>query len=114
MPIIRRTQVDTDDQPDETQTFAPGKDPRDTPVADMLHNLQDRPVYEDRAISKYHAKIRSPLTAIRARCVACAGSTAHVRRCGIVTCSLWPFRMGKNPFFGRMKEDTSGDDLRPD
>lgn len=37
--------------------------------------------------------------AIRAKCTECmAGSQAEVRRCGDVSCALWPFRMGTNPW----------------
>ena len=45
------------------------------------------------------------LTAIRANCLnCCMGSAAEVRRCGIADCSLWPYRMGTNPF----RAETSG------
>lgn len=38
---------------------------------------------------------RSPLKAIRAKCVACCcGSKAEVRLCTIKSCPLWPFRSG--------------------
>ena len=44
-------------------------------------------------------KPRSPLAALRARCVdCCAGSAPEVRKCVAVDCSTWPFRMGKNPW----------------
>lgn len=37
--------------------------------------------------------------AIRAKCLDCCGdSPAEVRRCAIVDCSLWPFRMGTDPW----------------
>lgn len=40
----------------------------------------------------------SPLRAIREKCLDCAGGNdAEVRRCHIERCTLWPFRMGKNP-----------------
>lgn len=33
--------------------------------------------------------------AIRLKCLdCCVGSAPEVRRCDIVTCSLWPYRMG--------------------
>ena len=39
------------------------------------------------------------LKAIRAKCKdCCGGSEAEVRRCGMIDCPLWPFRMGTNPF----------------
>jgi len=37
--------------------------------------------------------------AIRAKCLDCCGhSPAEVRRCAISDCSLWPFRMGTDPW----------------
>lgn len=37
--------------------------------------------------------------AIRTKCLDCAGqSPAEVRRCSAVDCSLWPFRMGTDPW----------------
>jgi hypothetical protein len=44
----------------------------------------------------------SPVRAIRAKCVDCSGGNeAEARKCVAVRCSLWPFRMGVNPFHGR-------------
>lgn len=40
----------------------------------------------------------SPLRAIREKCLDCAcENDAEVRRCELEHCTLWPFRMGKNP-----------------
>lgn len=40
----------------------------------------------------------SPLKAIRAKCIDCsAGVAKEVRECVVTDCSLYPFRMGKNP-----------------
>ncbi len=37
--------------------------------------------------------------AIRAKCMDCVGqNVAEVRRCSAVDCSLWPFRMGTDPW----------------
>jgi hypothetical protein len=48
-----------------------------------------------------------PIKAIRAKCVDCCGGQAsEVRKCVAVTCPLWAFRMGKNPYFGRRGSDT--------
>lgn len=39
------------------------------------------------------------LAAVRRNCVDCAGgSPAEVRRCGMMACPMWPFRMGSNPW----------------
>lgn len=41
----------------------------------------------------------TPLQAIRQYCVErCQSSPSEVRKCTIVECPLWPYRMGKNPF----------------
>jgi hypothetical protein len=42
---------------------------------------------------------RSPIDAIRAKCLdCCAGSANEVRLCVAVTCPNWPFRTGHNPW----------------
>ena len=43
----------------------------------------------------------SPIKAIRAKCLDCAGSEAEVRKCVCSDCPLWPMRMGRNPFHAR-------------
>lgn len=53
-------------------------------------------------IDRYKRKIKSPKTAIRAKCVECSGgSLKEVQECRVLKCALYPFRMGKNPFHGR-------------
>jgi len=40
----------------------------------------------------------SPMKAIRRKCLdCCCGNDAEVRRCHIETCSLHPYRFGRNP-----------------
>jgi hypothetical protein len=40
----------------------------------------------------------SPLAAIRAKCIDCAGGQpSEVRLCPVVRCALHPFRFGKRP-----------------
>lgn len=42
--------------------------------------------------------ILTPLKAIRAKCVdCCCGNRAEVRRCSLLRCPLYPYRMGKRP-----------------
>ena len=49
-------------------------------------------------LSLYH-RAKSPLKAIRERCLdCCCGQPTEVRKCTAVNCSSWPFRMGVNPF----------------
>jgi len=39
------------------------------------------------------------LRAIRANCLdCCCGAESEVRKCVMVDCPLWPFRMGTNPW----------------
>ena len=40
----------------------------------------------------------SPLEALRAKCLDCAGSAHEVRCCVAMACPSWPFRTGKNPW----------------
>lgn len=42
--------------------------------------------------------IKSPMKAIRTKCLDCAGgSMKEVRECNIEDCALRPYRFGKNP-----------------
>ncbi len=42
---------------------------------------------------------RSPLKAIRAKCLDCScGSSNEVKFCPVTKCALYPFRFGKNPY----------------
>jgi len=46
----------------------------------------------------------SPVKAIREKCLDCScGQTNEVRNCPVVNCALYPFRFGKNPYYGRRK-----------
>lgn len=43
--------------------------------------------------------VKSPLKAIREKCVDCCGGNRHeIKICPVKSCKLWPFRQGKNPF----------------
>jgi hypothetical protein len=50
-------------------------------------------------VSTRHSPERpTPLKAIRANCIICAGGSSHeVKLCTIPTCPLYPFRFGRNP-----------------
>jgi len=64
-----------------------GRDPRQMTKAELA------------AVGHYK---RPLLAAIRQNCIeCCGGSQAEVRRCRIVTCPMWPYRMGANPFARR-------------
>lgn len=49
-----------------------------------------------------HTK-RALIKVIRAKCLDCAHDPSEVRKCVSVSCPLWPYRMGKNPFHTRAK-----------
>ena len=44
----------------------------------------------------------TPLKAIRAKCLECScNSVNEVKHCPIDSCSLFPYRLGKNPYIKR-------------
>jgi hypothetical protein len=46
--------------------------------------------------------VKNPATAIRMFCRKCMGGDDRlVRECEAVSCPIWAFRTGKNPFFGK-------------
>lgn len=52
-------------------------------------------------------KIKSPLKAIRLKCLDCSyNSSNEVRLCPVTDCILYPFRFGKNPFRKRKEYST--------
>src|SRR5690242_11291356 len=64
-----------------------------------------RQMTEIELIELGHVK-RPLLRVIRANCVECSGgSEAEVRRCRMVACQFWPYRMGTNPFQHRELSD---------
>lgn len=56
-------------------------------------------------IKRYAAKVKNPLTAIRAKCVECSGgSLKEVAQCRVSSCALLPFRMGVNPMHKKTRD----------
>ena len=46
------------------------------------------------------------LKSIREKCLDCCGNQySEVRKCPIIDCPLWQYRMGKNPFHTRTMTD---------
>lgn len=79
-------------------------DPRDIPIRYLKHCLQFPARIQQFASTQQRAGINGPSKAIRIKCLECQGQdTVGVRLCPAVTCELWPFRMGSNPFFARMR-----------
>lgn len=63
-----------------------GRHPREVPI-DLLRKLPAP---------------KSPLKALRAKCIDCSGgNSAEVRKCTAVFCDLWPYRMGFGPYHAR-------------
>lgn len=47
----------------------------------------------------------TPIKTIRAKCLDCTcQQPLEVRLCPVVTCALWPYRMGKRPKQGAYKD----------
>lgn len=47
---------------------------------------------------------------IRKNCLDCVGqSPGEVRICALTSCVFWPYRMSKNPFFGKGEEETDAE-----
>ena len=45
-------------------------------------------------------KIKSPVKAIRAFCKECVETNKDIEECTGWTCPLFPFRFGRNPYYG--------------
>lgn len=53
----------------------------------------------------------TPVKAIRAKCIDCmCGQAREVELCPCTDCSLWPFRLGKNPNCKRKGQKTNASD----
>jgi hypothetical protein len=37
------------------------------------------------------------LKQLRQHCLTCAENAAEVRRCGVIDCPMWAYRLGRNP-----------------
>lgn len=48
---------------------------------------------------------KSPLDAIRAKCLDCVGEISEIRKCVSYKCPLWHLRMGKNPLYGKEESE---------
>jgi hypothetical protein len=86
-----------------------GWEPRDVPREVMVHCIQNPPAtgYEGFIHVDARKRVRNPNTGIRAKCLECQGNDqVGVRNCPRFNCPLWPFRMGGNPFFGRLVGST--------
>jgi hypothetical protein len=82
-------------------------DPKEVLLVHIKHALQNvSPVRHSGTFSRVDQRksIDGPTKAIRIKCLECQGQdTVAVRQCAAVTCVLWPFRMGMNPLYGRLR-----------
>lgn len=88
------------------RVYYEGESPKDVPLPGLLFMLKGNPPaigIPQGPFEKARQRIRGPQQAIRAFCVNCQGDEyVGVRDCPSVTCPFWPFRMGNNPFFGKI------------
>lgn len=48
----------------------------------------------------------TPIKAIRAKCLDCCfDSNNEVKYCTVTQCSLWPYRLGRNPYRKEMTQE---------
>lgn len=46
----------------------------------------------------------TPIKAIRKYCLDCSAGSAHeVKRCPITDCPLYPYKLGKNPYWSKVR-----------
>ncbi len=89
-----------------------GCDPKKVPNEHLQHAVRF-PTSVDFHHNASLNRVKNVNTGIRAFCIRCqGGDTVSVRNCPSAICPLFPFRMGKNPFYGKFSEDaTSASDL---
>jgi hypothetical protein len=74
------------------------------PDGKYLIGRDPRAMSQDELRAMGHEQL-SPMQAIRAKCLDCAGSFDEVRKCVAVDCPSWPFRTGKNPLRQEISEE---------
>jgi hypothetical protein len=89
-------------------TLYGGDDPKTVPNDILQHAVRHPPEhYNVFTHMDARKRIKNPNTGIRAFCLECQGNdTVGVRQCPSFNCPLWPFRMGGNPFYGRLVNST--------
>ncbi len=117
--VVRYNNADFDEQyllePEirrsATRVLYAGVDPKTIPTGDLLYISKRCPplvnigATSNSIAQKYADRIKGPLTGLRAYCVDCQGGVPlMVRECANMQCPHWPFRLGFNPFFGKLKD----------
>jgi len=88
--------------------------PKEMHVNDLLDMVRQGNETDNVEVA-YRERIRSPLTGIRAYCVFCSGGSPRgATNCTNTCCSLWPFRTGSNPFFGKLGKPGEGNEEATD
>lgn len=78
-------------------------EPKEIPGEDL--KIMAEYTSDDYKELRYFLRAHSPVTAIRAYCMNCQShSIASVRNCTNGICPLYPFRMGSNPFYGKIAD----------
>lgn len=82
-----------------------GDTPTDIPlsVADRFKLLRVANDTSTATEQRYRNRVRNRQTAVTAFCVTCAGTRKAVTECAAITCPLWAFRTGKNPYRTKRK-----------
>jgi hypothetical protein len=98
----------------ETRLAFQGANPKEVPFDELKEHVQ-ADHGEGSIMAKYRERIKNRATGIRAYCVQCqGGEVAAVRECAAITCPLYPFRMGKDPFRGYEIPNPTLDDTDED
>lgn len=84
-------------------SYVCGDTPSDIPlsVADRFKLLRTPYDTTTATESRYRNRVRNRQTAITAMCIVCTGSRKLVTECADLTCPLWAFRFGTNPYRGK-------------
>ena len=82
-----------------------GADPKQVPTS-LIKFFQMNPsnrTFDSSNEMRSRERIKNPNKGIRSYCITCmGGAPGYVRDCPSLMCPLWPFRMGTNPFYGRL------------
>ena len=79
-----------------------GRDPMSIPV-DILTASGHPPRRTSSVVAALRKALELDLSGyreyrdLRRYCLSCAENSAEVRRCAIINCPFWPYRMGRNP-----------------